>query len=710
MPVLGGFGNASGYSYRPFTPVDARPFDWPYLYDVDPGRTYTSGYARIRGIKSQFRVRVVGVGASFSLVSNVFDNGQTVTFDSDNVNFASFDEYVNPNSRFQPAGNNNSVLITNNQAINLSLTIPKESKSDFLKTYTVEANVGRIKKDWVVKTRAIDETPSSFSFNPVNSTTTKTALDSNQITISGLETGFSFGSQITSGSAIISVNGTNRGTSYDVSNGDLVVLKTTSSDLFNTSTNIGFKVGTYSTTWNIKTETESLNVTFSPTDFVDQINLQLQTDYDSDQITISGLSLNSDLPVTLSNSSSSYEVERNGSVVKKFNQQPIEVINNDKIRLRFTSSSLYTTAVSTIMTIGNTNADWKITTRDAPPPPPTIPIEPPPPIFIPEPSVPPTTTTTTTRPPFNDVVVGPNDTAVCPDPEMPVLMGNGFEKKAGDIEEGEFVLTQHEKTFDWGKYKVTSKRIAKSNKYKLIFSHLSGNELLNKEVIVSESHSFHIKNDEWKNTWQLKVGDIIEQYQLTSTEEIGIGDVVPLEVEDAHTYVCNGFLSHNITKNPAVAPPPPPQVIPLAPGVTPSALPPSIPAAPIVLPPPPPPPRQQAVTAVTSPATGSVLGLPEAQAISQQTGLSLAQVVAIAEQKGVNVGSNLQQAVSPPPPPPPPPPPRNPPPPPPPPPRNPPPPPPPSRGGGGRRSDINLKSNIQLINNALNRLFNINLE
>ena len=31
-------------------------------------------------------------------------------------------------------------------------------------------------------------------------------------------------------------------------------------------------------------------------------------------------------------------------------------------------------------------------------------------------------------------------------------------------------------------------------------------------------------------------------------------------------------------------------------------------------------------------------------------------------------------------------------------------------GGGGRRSDINLKSNIQPINNALNKLFNINLE
>jgi hypothetical protein len=168
------------------------------------------------------------------------------------------------------------------------------------------------------------------------------------------------------------------------------------------------------------------------------------------------------------------------------------------------------------------------------------------------------------------IVTGfPSQPPICPDPNMPILMADGTEKRAGDVKVGDYVLTQHEKTFDWGKYEVTYVRIAKAEKYKLIFAHLSGNESLNKEVIVSESHSFHIKNDEWKNTWKLEVGDIIDQYELISSEKIGIGEVVRLEIDDAHTYVCCGFLSHNISKYNPVS------IFPLSP------VGPSIPPAPI---------------------------------------------------------------------------------------------------------------------------------
>ena len=155
------------------------------------------------------------------------------------------------------------------------------------------------------------------------------------------------------------------------------------------------------------------------------------------------------------------------------------------------------------------------------------------------------------------VVVGFNQPPVCPDPEMPILMADGTEKRAGDIKVGDFVLTQHEKTFDWGKYQVTYAQLDSCEKYKLIFSHLSGDENLTKEVIVSESHSFHVKNDKWKNTWELEVGDVIGQYILVSSEKIGEGLVVRIEIEDAHTYVCCGFLSHNISKYPPPYFPPP---------------------------------------------------------------------------------------------------------------------------------------------------------
>jgi len=75
--------------------------DWIDLYNVESGNEYRSGYAKITGIKSPLPLRV-SIGSSFSLVYNVFDNGQTVTFDNDDTTQSSFDEYTNPNNRFQP--------------------------------------------------------------------------------------------------------------------------------------------------------------------------------------------------------------------------------------------------------------------------------------------------------------------------------------------------------------------------------------------------------------------------------------------------------------------------------------------------------------------------------------------------------------------------------------------------------------------------------
>ena len=378
MPIIGGFGNASEYAYRSFIVDFPDPFDWVDLYNVEPGVEYRAGYAKITGIKSPLPLRV-SIGSSFSLISNVFDNQQTVTFDNNDKNQASFDEYSLANNRFQPGlgFNNINEFVINNQSINLAINIPKSVKTDFNKTYTTNVSVGKSEQDWIVQTRLIDETPNSFSFTSIASTSTSTFSRSGSIVISDFEPGFSFNAEIISGIGTLSVNNISRGTSYEVLNGDEIELYLTSSNLFETSESIVLQVGTYSTTWTVTTEQENLDITFTPSDFTDQSNRQLNTNYDSNQLTISDLSLNSNLPVTLSNSNATYEVERGGSIVKNFGDSLIEVINDDKIRLRLKSSSSYSSNVSTTMTIGNTSADWNIITRNAPPPPPP---PPPPPV------------------------------------------------------------------------------------------------------------------------------------------------------------------------------------------------------------------------------------------------------------------------------------------------------------------------------------------
>lgn len=379
MPILGGTGNASEYAYRSFIVNLPNPFDWIDLYDVDPGQEYRSGYAKITGIKSKLPLRV-SIGSSYSLISNVFDNGQTVTFDNNKKIEASFDEYSTPNSRFKPGLGLNvtSDYIRNNQSINLSIIPPKIAVTDFSKTYTTTVSVGKSVQDWIVRTRAIDDTPNTFSFTSIGSTSTQTTVESNIVTLSGLEPGFSFASQISSGIGTIVVNGNPIGTSFNAFSGDLIKLQTTSSSSFNTQQDIVLKVGTYSTTWSVKTEIENLDITFTPTSFTDVSNVDLSINQDSNQITLSGFSKNSTLPLTVSNANAKYEVERNAIVVKAFDASPVNVINNDKIRLRLTSSASYSTAVSSNMKVGNTtSADWNVTTRSAPPPPPPPPPDPP---------------------------------------------------------------------------------------------------------------------------------------------------------------------------------------------------------------------------------------------------------------------------------------------------------------------------------------------
>jgi len=396
MPILGGTGNASEYAYRSFINELPNPFDWPDIINAVPGTTYYSGYAKITGIKKSLRLTITP-GYSYSITSNVFDNGQTVTFDNNKTFEASFDEYSDPNLRFTSSTGR----VKNNQSIILKVTptvtpsLPKTSfdatrfrfndfnprfdsinepidpfSGDFNTVYRPIVSVGKSTQDWIVQTKTLDQTPNSFSFVNVTNQQTSSISTSNYVVITGLEPYYKFDASIIVGTfSGIVVDERVALASTQVYNGNIIKLQTTTSSDFNTPKNIQVRVGTFTTSWTATTELENLNITFTPTDFTDQTGVNRSTDIDSDWITLSGFSLNSDLPVTLSNTNAKYEVERSSSIVKSFDASPIEVVNNDKIRLRLTSSASYSNAVTTTMTIGNTSADWRVTTRGAPPPP-----------------------------------------------------------------------------------------------------------------------------------------------------------------------------------------------------------------------------------------------------------------------------------------------------------------------------------------------------
>ena len=128
----------------------------------------------------------------------------------------------------------------------------------------------------------------------------------------------------------------------------------------------------------------------------------------------------------------------------------------------------------------------------------------------------------------------------CPDPSMMIHLADGGEVAAGELKVGDMVRTVHEKTFEWGDYKVTHKEIV--NQPKIEISLDNGK----KKVIVSESHRFWTNDKDWVHTADLKKGDSLSGYIVSDMKVLGEGPVVKITVDDAHTYMMEGLFSHNI--------------------------------------------------------------------------------------------------------------------------------------------------------------------
>jgi hypothetical protein len=137
----------------------------------------------------------------------------------------------------------------------------------------------------------------------------------------------------------------------------------------------------------------------------------------------------------------------------------------------------------------------------------------------------------------------------CPTPDMTILMSDGSTKPAGELQVGDEVDTLHEDTLNRGNHKVTHAEIVQSSILELDFSGTT--------IKCSTTHKFY-SNNGWVEAQDLLVGQKVSlldgEIEFTGSTELGEGDVVRIQIEDAHTYICEGFLSHN--KTPIPIPPP----------------------------------------------------------------------------------------------------------------------------------------------------------
>ena len=166
-----------------------------------------------------------------------------------------------------------------------------------------------------------------------------------------------------------------------------------------------------------------------------------------------------------------------------------------------------------------------------------------------------------------------DDDFVCPDPDMNILMSDGSQKRAGDLVIGDLVKTYHEKDLEKASELANKKALvlasggteeysqlreqlessyakATLGEYKVEFVDIINDVEKIKltfdgsEIICSLSHKFYVNNS-WKEARELKVGDEVSDKKLIYKESVENGDVIFITIEDAHTYICEGLLSHN---------------------------------------------------------------------------------------------------------------------------------------------------------------------
>ena len=131
----------------------------------------------------------------------------------------------------------------------------------------------------------------------------------------------------------------------------------------------------------------------------------------------------------------------------------------------------------------------------------------------------------------------------CVDPLVSILLPNDVTKFAGEVKVNDVILTVHDITKELGEFKVLNKEIVKQPK--VIIKFTDGTE-----IKVSDTHKFLMSDDTWKQIFMLKGNETVKGLKNDKTIneiiKIGEGDVVMFEIEEAHTYISDGLISHNL--------------------------------------------------------------------------------------------------------------------------------------------------------------------
>lgn len=132
----------------------------------------------------------------------------------------------------------------------------------------------------------------------------------------------------------------------------------------------------------------------------------------------------------------------------------------------------------------------------------------------------------------------------CPAPWTPILLADGTEKPADEVQVGDVVRTQHEETLEWGDFHVVDVSTHEAERWAVTLED-------GREVVASYNHRVFADGD-WVEVARLAPGARIDGERpgiVSKSQRLGVGTVVLMTVDGAHTYQTAGLLSHNAKRN-----------------------------------------------------------------------------------------------------------------------------------------------------------------
>lgn len=342
MPLIGAQGPGSNISWR--GNLDEYPdfFEFPQVLDSEIGIAVTSQSQTITGINYKALVTAVGSGASVSV------NGGS---------------YINGNDP------NNPIIIRNSDVIRLQIrTQDTNTRFDFNKTYGVDVTVGKRSASWLVQSKLLDDTPEPFAFTNSLNNEVSIARTSNEVVVQGIDADLGVDVLVTSPTGVLFINGVNSGRAAKIVNNDRLYLQNTTSGFYDTNVDTTIVLGTFTTTWGIKTRVADKTVNAFVLGSV--TNVGINTILISNTITLSGadpnVNGNNPLEASILGANGEFRVVRDGVEVRGYSPNPFTVQNGDQITVKAVASQNFATTIAATLTVSGVSDSYSITTRPTP--------------------------------------------------------------------------------------------------------------------------------------------------------------------------------------------------------------------------------------------------------------------------------------------------------------------------------------------------------